>query len=193
MSKDFFKSIYHHPLIGYQDFKEIIAAHSRIEFSKNEILLQEGKISNAYYLIESGVYRSFVNAYNGNEITTGFFDTNEILIEVSSLFQRIPTDENLQAITNGAAWKIEFETFQKLFHNIKGFREWGRAWMSNQLFISKQRAIQMLTQSASERYLQLLKERPQILKKAPLKHIASYLGITDTSLSRIRKEISLDF
>lgn len=192
MDIDFFKNIYHHPLIGNQDYNEIIAAHHQIEFSKNEILLQEGKISNAYYLIESGVYRSFVNAYNGDEITTGFFDTNEILIEVSSLFQRIPTDENFQAITNGIAWKIEFETFQKLFHTIQGFREWGRAWMSHQLFISKQRSIQMLTQSASERYINLLKERPQIIKKAPLKYIASYLGVTDTSLSRIRKEISLD-
>lgn len=133
--------------------------------------------------------RSYVHDFNGSEITTDFHGKNEISIEVSSLFQRIPTKENITALTNGKAWKIEFETFQELFHKIEGFREWGRAWMSRQLFISKQRSIEMLTKSATERYLTLLNEKPEIIQQAPLKHIASYLGITDTSLSRIRKEI----
>ncbi|UOB16097.1 Crp/Fnr family transcriptional regulator [Abyssalbus ytuae] len=189
---DFFKNIYNHPSITNNDFKEISSFHKKVEFSKNEIVLNQGKTSNEYYLIEKGVFRSFVYNYNGNEITTGFFCPNEILIEVSSLFQRIPTNENLEALTNGTAWKIEFNDFQKLFHTIEGFREWGRSWMSNELFISKQRSVNMLTQNATQRYLCLITEKPQIIKEAPLKHIASFLGITDTSLSRIRKEISLE-
>lgn len=186
----FFESIYNHPSMKQEDYLKLKKAHSRIAFSKNDILLNEGKTSNEYYLIEEGLFRAYVHDFNGNEITTQFFGQNEILIEVASLFLRVPSKENLQALTDGFAWKIEFDTFQKLFSSIQGFTEWGRSWMTNQLFISKQRALNMLTQSATERYLNLIKDQPDIIKEVPLKYIATYLGVTDTSLSRIRKEIS---
>lgn len=72
---------------------------------------------------------------------------------------------------------------------MEGLWEWGRAWMSEQLFISKQRSINILTKSATDIYLALMYEKPQIIKHVSLKHIASWLGITDISLSRIRKNI----
>ena len=190
MIDSFFKKIYEHPAITPENYAQLIAAHTKVEFSKNDMILKEGEISNAYYLIEKGLFRSFVIDYSGNEITINFFGDSEILIEVSSLFQRVPSNENLQALTAGVAWKIDFDIFQELFQKIEGFAEWGRGWMSNQLFVSKQRSIRMLTHSAKERYLNLIKEQPKIVQEAPLKHIASYLGITDTSLSRIRKEIA---
>lgn len=191
MTQKFFEQIYNYPTIKEMDYEQIIKSHARVEFAKGEIILKEGETSNAYYLVENGLFRSFVNDFNGNEITTGFFGVNEILIEVASLFLRIPSKENLQALTDGYAWKIEFHAFQTLFSSIEGFTEWGRTWMSNQLFISKQRSINMLTLSATERYLNLINEQPQVVKQVPLKYIATYLGITDTSLSRIRKEITL--
>ena len=70
------------------------------------------------------------------------------------------------------------------------FKEWGRLWFTFQLFSLKQRTVNMLTETATQRYLTLLKNKPQIIQNAALKQIASYLGITDTSLSRIRKEIT---
>jgi CRP-like cAMP-binding protein len=191
MNQDFFEKMYNHPSIKKEDYALIMDSHTKVKFAKNEFILQEGETSNAYYLIEEGLFRSYVFDYNGNEITTDFFGKNQVLIEVASLFLRIPTKENIQALTDGEVWKIDFATFQQLYGSIKGFTEWGRTWMSNQLFISKQRSINMLTQSATERYLNLINEQPQILKHVPLKHIATFLGVTDTSLSRIRKEISL--
>jgi hypothetical protein len=85
---------------------------------------------------------------------------------------------------------MEYETFQQLLDTVEGLREWGRSWATQQLFFVKQRAINVVAMSATDRYLTLTKERPEIIKQSPLKYIASYLGITDTSLSRIRKEIS---
>lgn len=190
MKNSLFEIIYNHPSLKKEDLRKIITAHTKINFSKGELFLEIGKMANEYYIIEEGLFRSFAFDYKGNEITTGFYSEEEILIEVSSLFQRIPSIEYLQALSNGSVWKIEFEDFQELFRTIEGFPEWGRAWMTKQLFISKQRSIEMLTKSASERYLMLLNDKPRIIRQAPLKNIASYLGITDTSLSRIRKEIS---
>jgi CRP/FNR family transcriptional regulator, anaerobic regulatory protein len=192
MNINFFQSIYSHPQIKKGDLSEIIGAHQKINFSKGLFFLESGKMANEYYLIETGLLRAYVYDFNGKEITTDFHSINEISIEVTSLFQRIPAKENIVALTNGIVWKIEFEKFQELFHKIEGFREWGRAWMAAQLFISKQRSIEMLTKSATERYRSLIKDKPEIVQHAPIKHIASYLGITDTSLSRIRKEIQFD-
>lgn len=182
-------AIYQHPELGQDDLTLIFNAHQKIPFEKGQLFLEKGKMANDYHIIESGLARAFTHNYDGEEITTDFYGENDILIEVSSLFRRIPAQENLQALTDGVAWKIDFEVFQGIYHKSAGFNEWGRAWMSHQLFSLKQRHIDMVSVSASDRYLKILREKPQIIRQASLKYIASYLGVTDTSLSRIRKEI----
>jgi len=188
---DFFEMIYNHPLLKKEDYEKICKAHTKVEFQQGSMLLEIGKIAKEFYIIEKGLFRSFLYDYNGSETTTEFYCPDEILIESLSLFQRMPSKENFQAIADSVVWKIEYETFQELLQNIEGFREWGRTWATSQIFILKQRSINVLTINATDRYLNLIKERPQIIKQSPLKYIASYLGITDTSLSRIRKEISI--
>lgn len=189
MAQTLFQKLYSHPLMTPQDLDEIASLHQRIVLSKNDMLLQEGKTANAYYLVEKGLIRFFVHDLDGNEITTQFICENEIANEVSSLFQRLPSVQNIQSVTDAVVWKIEFNDFQHLYHSMESIREWGREWMSRQLFQTQQRSIEMITHSASMRYLQLIEHRPQIVQQAPLKQIASYLGIADTSLSRIRKEM----
>lgn len=180
---------YDFPFFLHEELEEIFQAHEKVAFQKGDVILEEGKTANEYYILEKGLARSFVNDFNGNDVTTHFFAENEIVIEVSSLFQRIPTQENIVCITDCECWKFDFDTFQELFHKIPNLREWGRAWMSQQLFTYKQRSVEMFTLSATKRYLNLLEQKPQVVQFAPLKQIASYLGVTDTSLSRIRKEI----
>jgi CRP-like cAMP-binding protein len=187
---DFFKRIYNHHSLRQTDYKLISKAHRKICFQQGALLLEIGKTAHEFYIIEKGVFRSFLYDYNGNEITTGFYCSKEILIESLSLFQRIPSKENFQAITDVVVWKIEYDIFQELLDKVEGLREWGRTWATSQLFVLKQHSINLFTMSATDRYLTLIRERPQIIQQSPLKYIASYLGITDTSLSRIRKEIS---
>ena len=191
MNTDFFEIIYNHPLLKKADYEAISKAHTKIEFQQGSMLLAIGKTAKEFYIIEQGLFRSFLFDYNGNETTTEFYCSKEILIESFSLFQRIPSKENFQAITEAVVWKIEYDRFQELLQKVEGFREWGRTWATSQLFILKQRSINVLTMSATDRYLSLMKERPEVVKLSPLKYIASYLGITDTSLSRIRKDISI--
>jgi len=177
------------PFFFEEELSEICLAHEKMVFQKGDFILEEGKTANEYYILEKGLARSFVNDFNGNDVTTHFFVEKEVVIDVSSLFQRIPTQENIVCITDCECWKLDFEVFQELFHRIPNLREWGRAWMSQELFRYKQRSVEMFTLSATKRYLNLLHEKHQIIQFAPLKQIASYLGVTDTSLSRIRKEL----
>lgn len=184
-----FQSIYKHPLLPEADLQSIMHLHKQVNFNKGDIILRSGCIANEYYLLETGLVRAFVINYNEDEITTGFFTDGEIIISPPSLFQRIPSQETLQAVTDCIAWKIVFDDFQQLYHNLPGFREWGRLWFSQQLFSLKQRSLDMITETATNRYLKLIKEKPQVIQNVPLKQIATYLGVTDTSLSRIRKDI----
>lgn len=182
------KTLYQHPLLTEKELDIIFKAHEKVIFNKGDFLLKKGETANAYFCIEEGLIRSYVYDYDGKDITTGFVGKNEIAIDVVSLFHRIPTVEYFQALTDCECYSINLDNFQQLYHSIRGLNEWGRAWMSESLFLLKQRTISMITDSAGQRYKILQKQHPQILLQAPLKHIASYLGITDTSLSRIRKE-----
>lgn len=188
MNDKLLEEVYRHPLLSREDFRAIFSSHEKVTYKKGDFVLHEGQVADMYLILESGLMRSFVYNYNGKDITTNFFCASEIIIEVSSLFQRIPTQENIHVLTDCVCWKIDFDAFQKLFHSIEGFSEWGRAWMSKSLFDFKQRSVSMITDSATERYHHLLAEKPSVLRHAPLKYVASYLGITDSSLSRIRKE-----
>ncbi len=185
-----FQTIYQHHLLTESDLVTVAAAHQKISFSRHHHFLEAGQIAHNYYVMESGLARTYVMDSDGNEMTTGFIREGEILIEAASLFQRTPTVEYLQALTDGVAWKMEYDTFQQLFHDIEGVREWGRNWMISQWFDLKRRTNAMITNSAKDRYLALMKENPEVLRLAPLKQIASYLGITDSSLSRIRREVT---
>lgn len=189
MKNELLAQVYRHPLINEEQLNKIMNAHKKVNFKKGDYILKTGEIANGYLILESGLIRSFVYDYNGNDITTDFFSDYEIVIEVLSLFQRTPTQENIQALTECNCWKIEYDAFQELFHSIGGFSEWGRLWMTGRLFHFKQRSIEMVTVSAKDRYLRLIREKPQIILQSPLKYIASYLGVTDTSFSRIRKGI----
>lgn len=172
------------------DFATVISSFERKELKKNDFVLQEHKVCSEYYFIETGFMRSFAVDTKGNEITTAFYSRAQIVWEASSFLLRIPAKENIQALTDVACWSIGFDKFQTLFNGIPAFRDQGRARLVADYFALKKKSLSMITDSAEARYLQLLKEHPEIIQQAPLKYIATYLGITDTSLSRIRKELS---
>ena len=182
--------VYTHPLLTDDDLLTISSLHKMVVYNKGDFYLKKGDKPNSYLILQSGLMRSFIFDYEGNEITTHFFTEREVVIEVLSLFKRNSSEESIQALTDCVCWEIDFEAFQELFHTIPGLSEWGRAWFSEELSQFKKRSVEMITQRAAERYMKLIKEKPQVIRQAPLKQIATYLGITDTSLSRIRKELS---
>ncbi len=167
----------------------IVADFKKVTFTKNDFLLKEGQVCNDFLFLESGFLRAFTFDTDGNEVTTNFYRQNSMVFDVSSYFKRIPTQENIQALTDCGCWKINYDTFQNLFHTIPEFREFGRTNLVNGFIALKERTLSMINSTAEQRYEHLINTRPDIFQNVPLKYIASYLGITDTSLSRIRKEI----
>jgi len=157
---------------------------------KNDYFLKEGTVSNDYLFLADGLMRAFTFDTDGNEVTTYFYTKNRVVFEASSFFMRTISTENIQALTECSGYSITFEKLNMLFHSIPEFREFGRAMLVREFVAFKQRTLALINKSAEERYENLIEAEKEIFKYAQLKYIASYLGITDTSLSRIRREFS---
>lgn len=169
----------------------IIAGHFHEKLiPKHEHFLLEGKTSQEYMLLESGFMRAYSLDTAGNEVTTAFYSAGQPVFDVASFFMRTPSKENIQALSPCKGWVISFNDLNSLFHSIPEFREVGRGILVKGYASLKLRMQSMITETAETRYATLLQSNPEILMQAPLKHIASYLGVTDTSLSRIRRESS---
>jgi len=156
--------------------------------AKNEYLLKEGSVCNESHIVEEGIFRSYIYDLEGNDVTTAFCSKQMYASDLLSFFKRKASKENIQALTDCQTWYITYDDMQESFHAIPEFREFGRLNIINQFGILQQRMLSMLQQTAEHRYSDLVYANPEILQHAPLKYIATYLGITDTSLSRIRKE-----
>jgi CRP-like cAMP-binding protein len=157
---------------------------------KNDLLITKGRMCNEYFFLEEGFIRAYTYDIDGNDITTAFFSPRQVVCELFSFFKRIPSSENFQALTDCKSWYITYDELQHVFHAMPEFREFGRAILVNAYAQLKQRMLGMIQLSAEERYALLLQNNPDIFQHAALKNIATYLGVTDTSLSRIRKEFA---
>lgn len=166
---------------------EIAAEFTPKEFGKNAYLLHAGHISDDYLFLDSGFMRAFAYDTDGNDVTTGFYASGQIVFEVASFFNRTPSQEYIQALTDCQGWGITHQQLNALFHARPEFWEFGRSVLVRGYAALKSRMLALITEPAATRYDSLLHASPEILQHAPLKTIASYLGITDTSLSRIRK------
>ena len=104
------------------------------------------------------------------------------------IFQTAAYKEVYQTITPCTFWATGLENVQSNFHNIPEFREFSRLLFVINYYAINDRLIAMSSQKAKTRYMSLLQQKPNIFQHVPLKIIASYLGIKDSSLSRIRRE-----
>lgn len=172
-----------------EELELILSGYQKKSIKKGDFIVKPGTIVNHYYLVDSGFLRSYVIDIKGNEVSINFYSNTNLILEETSFFLKTPAKEYIQAIEDCVLWSKDFNTFQEHFNVSEKYREWGRAHLAKNFFEFKQRSLSMITETATDRYKNLVEINPEIVKKASLKHIASFLGITATSLSRIRKSI----
>lgn len=183
---------YFHSLFPIQEeiVEKITETFSHFTLDKNRVLIEKNTISTETYFLEEGYMRSYILNEENEEITTNIYLAPCFVNDFLSFFKRQPTKVIYQTITDCSFWKTSLENVQTNFHNIPEFREFSRLLFVINYYKLNDRVIEMASQKAETRYLNLLKEQPLVIQHFPLKVIASYLGITDSTLSRIRKEIS---
>jgi len=176
--------------ISREQLETIVSFYEPKTFKKSDLFVTEGKVSNGSFFMTDGFMRAFTHDLNGQEVTTQFYSKNHSVFEAASFFIRTKAMENIQAITPCEGFMLSFERMNKLFHSVPQFREFGRTMLVKEFLAFKQRALSLINKTAEERYEELIGANKEIFQYAQLKYIASYLGITDSSLSRIRKEFS---
>ncbi len=170
--------------------EKITLAFHYFELPKNACLLEANTISTETYFLEKGYMRSFILNEENEEVTTQIYVAPCFVNDFLSFFKQHPTKETFQTLTNCKYWKTGLTNVQSNFHTIPEFREFSRLLLVINYDKLNDRVIEMASQKAETRYLNLLKQKPDIFQNVSLKIIASYLGITDSTLSRIRKETS---
>lgn len=161
----------------------------RKEFKKKDIILNEGEIDNYLTFIEDGAARLFFARQN-KELTTRFVFKYQYLTSYDSFLQRSPSRCTTEALTDMIVWQIHYDDLQEVYRTSPVGNLIGRLTIES-IYIEKlNKEFSFLSESAEERYLKLMKEQPDLFQQIPLKHIASYMGITPQALSRIRRRIS---
>jgi CRP-like cAMP-binding protein len=158
------------------------------QYQKKDFLLQEGQICKKISFINRGCMRLFYNV-EGVENTIQFFFSSTWYTAYASFLTEQPTVENMQALESCEVVQFSKIDLYKLYNHYPVFERVGRV-MAENAYLSLSQLNKMLTNEAPEqRYLNLLKQRPEVVARIPQHYIASYLGIRPESLSRIRKRI----
>lgn len=165
-----------------------IRSHFEKEYvQKNQLLLQEGQVCNKLYFVEQGIGRSYYLKKEGKEVTQWFFGDGNFMSSVDSFFRESPSFYYVEILEDSilhSISKVEMDLLLAKYHKMEKFIR----LLSIEMFakiIHKLNAVQF--QTAKERYDYMLSEFPDISHRVPLGYIASYLGMTQETLSRIRK------
>jgi len=160
----------------------------QVVLSKNDYLLTEGKISRHLYFLEQGALRGYYNL-DGKEITHWFGFEDDFVTSFHSFITQEPAVENIQLLEGCVLWSISKETLTGLFNQFHEIERLVRIAYEKYYIRLEERFVNAHFKTAAERYQALLNEAPHIVERVPLGYIASYLGISQETLSRVRSRL----
>lgn len=168
------------------ELKEELSAKIFIRKEKRgEIIVSQGKVCDELFFIRKGFLRGF-HYKKGQEITSWFGFENDFATSTYSFVSQKIGFENIEVIEDCILYSIRYEDLNNIYHKYPEFNYVGRLLTEKYYLELMERTLSLQFQTAGESYQQLIADRPQILQRASLGHIASYLGISQETLSRIR-------
>ncbi len=159
-------------------------------FKKSEYFIKEGETCRQVAFVLSGSLRSYYTSDKGEEITYCITFPNSLMTAYSSYLTANPTQENIQAITETELLIIQKSKFELLIQQNPNWIYFLKTIAEQQYIELEKRIFQLQKSNAAKRYSDLMKNQPEYIQKIPLHYLASYLGISQRHLSRIRKEVS---
>lgn len=173
------------PSIPYNISDKLKAICDEISCSNGYILFSNNKIEDNIYIIKQGIARAYIES-GGKDITIWFGQENDIIISANGYVKGEKGYETMELLEDSILYKINLIQLTELYkHDIK-VCNWARQLIEKEFVRTEHHLISVLSMAATERYAQLLNEKPKILQRVQLQYIASYLGITPEHLSRIR-------
>ena len=173
-------------ILKSEDFIHLLKESEHFTFKKGEIIIESGKICNYLFLVESGLLRNFYYDLKGNDITHWFAKEEMFATVPPSFFNREESFFYIEAIENTEVKGFSYDNIDKAFQQSRVIERFGRQMVTQIMITLGRKVVDLQTKSAEQRYEELIENYHDIFQRANLGHIASYLGITQQSLSRIR-------
>ncbi|WP_121355726.1 Crp/Fnr family transcriptional regulator [Flavisolibacter nicotianae] len=156
---------------------------------RKDYLLRAGQASRQIYFISRGLLRCFY-IKEDQEVSSWFMKEGDVIVSVESFFGQKPSYESIVALEDCLLYYITYDELQYIYRHFPEFNFIGRALLEKYYTLSEQRLYSLRMQRSQERYEYLLKHHPDLVLRVPMKHLASYLGITEETLSRIRSKLN---
>ena len=168
---------------------ELLAAHLlEVEYPKGYKLLEANKIETKIFFLQKGIVRAYA-PINGEEVTFWFGSEGATVVSLKSYAGNCPGYETVELMEDSVLYVLKREELYELYKKDIHIANWGRKFAETELIKAEEKIISLLFLNASERYRELLEKMPELLQRIPLGNIASFLGITQVSLSRIRTKV----
>ena len=175
--------------ISEADEAKILSAFEPISIKKRKDLLVSGQVCNYLYFITKGCLRSSYIDSKGAEHVYQIRMDNNWIGDIDSYFTRQSSKYTIEALEDSNLLRISVDRLEQLFVEIPNLERYFRILFQKAYINALNRLSATMWETAIDRYNEMLKEHPEIFQRVPLVHIASYLGITPESLSRIRRQV----
>ncbi|MEM8803525.1 MAG: Crp/Fnr family transcriptional regulator [Pseudomonadota bacterium] len=160
--------------------------------SKGDHILRAGTVANEVFFVHKGLLRYYFNDPNdeGQERTGQFFDDGIVVTDAESFLARVPATQNFEALEASSVLILPRAVLETGYNDDHAIERFGRLMLQEALIGSQRRASRLLTLQPEDRYRRFIETRPDVARRVPQYLIASYLGLTPESLSRIRRRIA---
>lgn len=176
--------------IGGKDLSPVANLFRRIDLQKEDYLLKIGQYSSDLCFVKEGILRVFAYNESGSKEVTQWISTKgSFITELSSFTFRTPSRWNIQAITDSELYAISKEKYERIGEIVPNWAELDKLFIAKCFITLENRVFKQLSMSAEEKYKDLLTQNPEIFHQVPLQYLASMLGMTPETLSRVRRRI----
>ena len=172
-----------------EDLKIILSYFKNVKKNKNEILLAHGKVSEFSYFVKKGCLRIYFINNEGKDSTRYIAFENQFATALVSFITKEPAEEIIQAIENSELLCISHNDFRHLIKIVPKWKDFYTIYLEKAYVNNSKRLMSFTTLSAAERYDQLFKINPNIVKRLPNKIVASYINVSNETLSRLKSKI----
>lgn len=173
-----------------RSINELFAHSVLLESPKKQILTSSFHHDQYFYFIEKGITRSYC-VMNGKEVTSWFSTEGDIVFSTNNFYGKIQgyEYEMVQVLEDTISYAIPTKDLEKLYRTNIEIANWSRILHQEAFIKNEKRLISRLYKSAEERYIDLLQTRPELFQRVNLGYIASFLGISQVTLSQLRNKI----
>jgi len=167
----------------------LVALFERVEVAKGTVIFREGHIEKSVYFLESGIVRAYSDSHE-KQVTFWFGLEGDYVISAQSFVNNRPGYESMEALEDCILYEANSKALLSLFETSAELANWGRKLAEHEFLKVEGMFINRQFKTATQNYSELLQRIPSFSNRVPLKHIASYLGISQVSLSRIRANVA---